>query len=84
MPRSIAESTFSLRSFEYAFMDLFLCRSAIYASRCKKPVKRKSNFFEFRHGEVRRIPPPRTRVNRGKNKGTNAARFTTDICVVRT
>jgi hypothetical protein len=34
MPRSIAESTFSLRSFEYAFMDLFLCRSAIYASRC--------------------------------------------------
>jgi hypothetical protein len=36
MPRSMAESTFSLRSFEYAFMDLFLCRSAIYATRCKK------------------------------------------------
>src|SRR5918992_4852428 len=35
MPRSIAESTFSLRSFEYAFMDLFLYRSATYASRCK-------------------------------------------------
>ena len=28
MPRSMAESTFSLRSFEYAFMDLFLYRSA--------------------------------------------------------
>ena len=35
MPRSMAESTFSLRSFEYAFMDLFLYRSATYASRCK-------------------------------------------------
>jgi hypothetical protein len=34
MPRSMAESTFNLRSFEYAFMDLFLCRSAIYATRC--------------------------------------------------
>ena len=34
MPRSIAESTFTLRSFEYAFMDLFLCRSVTYASRC--------------------------------------------------
>ena len=34
MPRSMVESTFSLRSFEYAFMDLFLCRSATYASRC--------------------------------------------------
>jgi len=36
MPRSMAESTFSLRSFEYAFMDLFLYRSATYASRCQK------------------------------------------------
>jgi hypothetical protein len=36
MPRSMAESTFSLRSFEYAFMDLFLCRSAIYATRCQE------------------------------------------------
>jgi hypothetical protein len=36
MPRSMAESTFSLRSFEYAFMDLFLYRSATYASRCEK------------------------------------------------
>jgi hypothetical protein len=35
MPRSMAESTFSLRSFEYAFMDLFLYRSATYASRCE-------------------------------------------------
>jgi hypothetical protein len=33
MPRSIAASTFSLRSFEYAFMDLLSCRSATYAIR---------------------------------------------------
>src|SRR5215208_3805860 len=34
--------------------------------------------------ELRRITLPRTPVNKGKNEGTNAARFTTDICVVRT
>jgi hypothetical protein len=46
MPRSIEESTFSLRSFEYAFMDLFLCRSAIYASRCENAeTKRRSGFY---------------------------------------
>ena len=35
MPRSIAASVFNLRSFEYAFMDPLLCRSATYANRCK-------------------------------------------------
>jgi hypothetical protein len=34
MPRSTAESTFNLRSFEYAFMAPFSCRSTTYASRC--------------------------------------------------
>src|SRR5215210_8155302 len=36
------------------------------------------------HGEVRRIPLPRTWVNKGKNEGSAVARFTSDICVVRT
>jgi hypothetical protein len=36
MPRSMAESTFNLRSLEYAFMDLFSCRFTTYATRCKK------------------------------------------------
>src|ERR687886_1219220 len=38
MPRSMAESTFSLRSLEYAFMDLFSYRSATYASRCNGKI----------------------------------------------
>jgi hypothetical protein len=32
--------------------------------------------------ELRRIHLPRTRVNKGKNEETNAARFTSNICVV--
>src|SRR5215207_9645795 len=35
IPRSTAQSTFNLRSFEYAFMATFSCRSTTYASRCK-------------------------------------------------
>src|SRR5215208_2078097 len=33
--------------------------------------------------ELRRIPLPRTPVNRGKNEGPDAVRFTPNICVVR-
>ena len=48
MPRSIAESTFSLRSFEYAFiMDLFSCRSATYASSCNEVVLEMTFVLEF-------------------------------------
>jgi hypothetical protein len=47
MPRSMAESTFSLRSFEYAFMDLFSCRSTTYAICCKR-VSEKPSRGSFR------------------------------------
>ena len=52
MPRSIAESTFSLRSFEYAFMDLFLYRSATYASRCKDMEVSVQGSRDYYRGEV--------------------------------
>ncbi len=43
-----------------------------------------ANFLQRRHRELRRIPLPRTPPNRCKNEEPAAARFTSDICVVRT
>jgi hypothetical protein len=38
----MAESTFNLRSLEYAFMDLFSCRFTTYATRCQKTTPKYS------------------------------------------
>src|SRR5215203_6528525 len=61
MPRSIAASVFNLRSFEYAFMGSIL----IQVRYLRKPL------LELRKVEVqlRRIPLPRTPVNKVKKKG---------------
>ena len=63
------------------------CRSGSFsdpktASATTTVMNRKLNFVELRKGEVRRISLLSTRVNRGKNEGTDVPRFTKDICVV--
>src|SRR5215204_6168420 len=58
MPRSIAASVFNLRSFEYACMDPIF----VQVHYLRNPL------LELREGEVRRIPLPRTRVNRARRR----------------
>jgi hypothetical protein len=41
----------------------------LQSSKCLRAQLKPSNFGELRHGEVRRIPLPRTRVNKGMKKG---------------
>src|SRR5215204_3956138 len=59
MPRSKAESTFNLRSFEYAFMDTIFMQ----VHYLRKPL------LELRLGEVRRTLIPSTRLDRARRRG---------------